>query len=576
MRVASALEKKGHRVQFVRCNGTFSSHCVAMSGMNVGFPDSEIKKKLVCHSCNDRRKILNTGGLGGEILFSNFQQAQDHALIDEKIHGCTPENWHEFEFDGQRVGRLSAYEFLLTHKIDSFEIPQHLWDEFLNNLRNTMLTVIVSRRILKSTQPDCVLVYNSLYSLHNAYVSVAKSMGINTRTVQGGPHVLHKPNTLTSYRTPMEMFNSTYASEFDEWLSCPIDKSNIELVSSHLQALLLGQSAFVYSTAPSEESVQKISQVLGIDGRHPVLTILLSSEDEYFAAEIEGVIPVRSEWKRIFVGQLEWLEWLINFAARTPNYYFVVRMHPRMMPNKRESVEAPFVKVLEELLTDLPDNVRVNYPGDNISIYDLMQFTDVVLNKRSSAGIEMMAYGLPVVLPGDENLFSCSPSVCTVANDLGDYERLIHEAVVSGWSLENIRKSFRWYAYLFAATAVEVNNVTAPRITFMRPKRSSYLLRLWKVLAFYYLQLGPRRSERIDIGKLRDYLDPIYLIVDSIVRDLDGLHNVNLRSRFPESNFEIENNFLVADLIQRVRLLETGSSIQTPLMKKISASINFE
>ena len=54
------------------------------------------------------------------------------------------------------------------------------------------------------------------------------------------------------------------------------------------------------------------------------------------------------------------------------------------------------------VLTGLPGNVRVNWPTDGVSLFDLANVTDVFANGWSSAGKEMAWLGLPVVLYSDD------------------------------------------------------------------------------------------------------------------------------------------------------------------------------
>ncbi len=572
-RVMARFAELGHNVEVVRCNGTFSSHCIAMSAANLSYQSSLIEKQLVCRTCRKRSHILDQSSKIDSRLFEDYLDSKDIELAKEAIVDCHKENWENFIYRGVPVGAMAAYEILLTHKVDSRELPAEVWSEFISNLINTILVVVVSERILRETMPDRVIVYNSLYSLNNAYSHVARSLGIPTFTVQGGPHVFRRTSTLTCFTEPSEIFSATYASEVSEWLSAPLDFESISIVSEHLQHLLLGESAFAYSSAPGEKSKEQLAKKFGVSDHRPVLTALLSSEDEFFAANLEGAIPQIDAWVGVFENQTQWIRWLLEFASRHPELQLVIRVHPRMLPNKRENKVSAYSEYLRKILTNVPENVFINWPTDEISIYDLMQYTDVVLNKRSSAGIEMMAYGLPVVLPGNEFVFSCPPDICLVAKDEASYEELIIQALEEGWSIENVRKAYRWLGFLFRATTVDVRKVSGSKVSSLRPKKSRTMLAIWRVLTFIYLQSGFTRSENKQMGEIRNDLETLDDLVNTILGKHNGLHKIRRRNQFSVANEENESKELQEDLQSRLSLLVGDSQSDLPIVNKFHASM---
>jgi len=568
-RVIARFSELGHDLEVVRCRGAFSSHCVAMAAASVSFESSHMKKKLVCRSCRKRSDLIDDTGNSVIIHLDNEIEQDDLASAKRVAADLTAENWSSIEFGGVPVGRIAAYEVFLTHKIDGIVIPESVWPEFQANFLNTVLIVIVSKRVLAKAKPDRVIVYNSLYALNNAYISVAHLLGIPTFTLQGGPHISRRLSTLTCFSSPNEMFLSTYSNEASDWLSSPSDRETISIASEHLQNLLLGESAFAYSAESSGHSHSMISKKLGLLPERTVLVALLSSEDELFAANLVGAIPRIDNWHGVFDSQNSWIKWLIEFAERQPELDLVIRIHPRLMPNKRENKVAPYARELADILSEVPKNVKVNWPSDKISLYDLMQQTDVVLNRRSSAGLEMMAYGLPVVVPGDEFLFSCPPDICLVAKDQEEYRRLIIKAINDGWSIENTRNALRWMGFIFRSTNVDVIKVKENKIGSRRPKNSSLLIGLWKWLVFVYLQSGFMRSEKLQLLDIRSDLESVDELIDTILGQHTGIHKIRRREMFGVSTLQDETNALFDDLEIRRSQLAGNNEVESPLVAKI-------
>ena len=98
------------------------------------------------------------------------------------------------------------------------------------------------------------------------------------------------------------------------------------------------KSFWVYSNPTSEKGSKK-SFFLKKGLYKKTFSVLLSSLDERFAAKLIGVLPLRPpSW---FKSQQEFVSEILNIAKIRPNYYFILRVHPREFPNKREKILSP-------------------------------------------------------------------------------------------------------------------------------------------------------------------------------------------------------------------------------------------
>ena len=140
-----------------------------------------------------------------------------------------------------------------------------------------------------------------------------------------------------------------------------------------------------------------------------------------------------------------------------PDIFLVVRVHPREFPNRRETIKSEHAKLLEQALAKLPENVAVNWPADQISIYDLVEETDVFLNSWSSTGKDMALLGIPTVIYSDE-----MPLYPSGLNYFGDtkesYFQAIERALEDGWNAEKVRQSYRWAAYEFLRSTIYIGD----------------------------------------------------------------------------------------------------------------------
>ncbi len=495
--IAEGLVAQGVEVLVVRCNGLLDAHCVAMSAAGVGAGDSYTRKKQVCRACINRRDLLDEAMPFPSVVMDDLVTSEDRRHAAEACAATTRQTWPEFTFDELPLGRYAAYEFLLNHKLLGTDIPAELWDLYLDQLRNTVIVYQVAKRMMAEQQPDRVVVFNRLYSVNHAFCVAAESRGIATYTLQGGGHVTRRAETMTMYRDSQSLANVFHTDAWKQAQSKPIGAAEVALVGEHFSGLLEGSSAFAYSSAFEGSDPKELRKRFGIVDDQAVLLIPMSSEDEVNAARLADALPETSGQVSLFNGQFEWIAFLLDFALQRPDLHFIIRLHPRMFPNKRDNVLSPVVGKLMVLLEKVPRNVSLNLPTDEVSLYDLMQLVDVLLSYRSSVGAEFAAFGIPVVVPANSDFFTYPEQINLVGHSRQDYVDKIELALQQGWSIDNARKAFRWYAFLFARIAVDFSDSVHSRPMGIRPKKPGFRLWVWQKLVYLFIQFGPLIRERI-------------------------------------------------------------------------------
>jgi hypothetical protein len=495
--VAEGLSNRGFDLTTVRCDGLYESFCVAMSASGLTADDTLAKKRQVCGACHKRRDLMDKSLGFPALLLEKYLTADDYREASGIAEAATLDGWSKIELDGVPIGRYAAYEFLLNYKILGVDIPADRFHTYRQQLRICILTMRASARILDEVRPDVVLTYNRLYGVNHAFLVMAERRGIPTYTLQGGAHVTHRGETMTMFRD-----NETYFDIFDKksWINYkdePIGEREVSLVNSHFDGLMEASSAFAYSSAFEASEPDALRTRFAIPADAPVLLIPMSSEDELNAAQLADFWPDTSGKPNVFADQFSWIRFLFEFAKTRPNYRFILRLHPRMFPNKRENVVAPVVAMVMKLIEDAPINVIINMPSDNVSIYDLLQIVDVLLGYRSTVGAEFAAFGVPVVAPANKDFFTYPDEVSRTGYTEKEYGKLIDDAVVEGWSIENMRVVYRWFAFQFTRVAVDFSDSVNAKPSAIRPKKPGFRLWLWRKMVFLIIQFGPLIRERI-------------------------------------------------------------------------------
>lgn len=428
-----------------------------MSARGLSAESSRHAKAVACRSCNRRRKVLESEFCFVDHALEDGLTSDDLASIQALLTEVTPKTWFDMLIDDIPIGRYAAYEFFLTYKLNSHVIPAELWDTYLGHLKNALIAHAAMTRLFDSVKFDAILVYNGLYSTNRVVTKLGQQRGIPSWAMHAGSHVVDKFCTLCMYDADLLPVLSFKSDEWSRIREIPLCPDDVQLVQRHIAEIVRGRNLFVYSTGVGRITQVELRERLGIPTDRKVLLATMSSGDEIVAARLVGLFPEVPDTSSVFENAADWIRFLVKECEQRPDLHLVVRVHPREFPNKREGQRSQNSYELEHVLSNLPSNVTVNWPSDEISLYDLIPVVDVVLNSTSSAGLELSAFGLPVVLHDSQYMLAYDPGIHSIVRNRHDYMAAVDAAIREGRSLENSRRSFRWWAFVFRNLAVDIS-----------------------------------------------------------------------------------------------------------------------
>ncbi len=493
--VVEALKERGHDVVTVTCDGALSGFCISMSAAGLSPHSSTLEKDAVCVGCRKRRDFILKEFAFPSITLDEFIEKEDEQSIQDVLLTVRPENYIEFNWMNFPIGRYALFEFLLNNKLNSFKLNNVEWEGYKIHLYNALKVAYAGRRLLEKIKPDAVATYNSLYSVNHVFCILAEQRGIPHYTLHAGAHIRRRYSTMTIFKGLIASRLITRSKAWKTLSGIPISSSQALLVAEHLGELLNARDPWVYSIASKKASSESLRNYFGIDKAKQVLLVTMSSADEHLALTTIDAMPPFVE--PMFPTPIDWINALIEFVRLRDDLFLIIRVHPREFPNKREQVLSKRAVELQKIFVNLPDNVRVNWPKDQISLHDLIKITDVGLNATSTSGVELGMFGAPVVLYDSNQLFSYPPEINYVAVDKDDYFKKIDMALEDGWSFENVRKTFRWLSYQLGRVAIDISDgfelhaVPAPLSFFQ--KNHNRLLRKFGLNSPYEAQLESRQ-----------------------------------------------------------------------------------
>jgi len=443
-------------VIMVNCDGALSRYCISMSAAGLSPRASTIEKKAICAICRKRRDlILNEFGFPS-ILLDNFVGMEEEHAIREIILTAHSRNYTELNWMNIPIGKYALYEFLLNNKLNSLNLNNAEWEEYKIYLFNTLKAAYAGRKILDEIKPEVIVTYNSLYSVNHVLCALAEQRGVPHYTLHAGDHIDRRYSTMTIFKG---LVSSRLVARTETWRqlsNMPISPRQVQVVAEHINALLKATDPWVYSLASKKANSESLRNYFRISKDKRVLLATMASADERFSAATIDAMPPFIE--PMFPAQIDWINALIKFVSHRNDLFLIIRVHPREFPNKREQVLSKQAAELQKLLVNLPSNIGVNWPKDQISLHDLIKITDVGLNATSTSGIELGMFGAPVVLYDSNQLFSYPSEINYVAKDPEDYFKKIDMAIKDGWSIENVRMVFRWLSYKFEYVSIDISD----------------------------------------------------------------------------------------------------------------------
>lgn len=361
-----------------------------------------------------------------------------------------------FKYDDISIGINASYEFNLYYKLASTDIPSHLWPIYLIHLRNSLIAAIAGRKILETRRPDRLVVYNNLYSTNHVMVDLAESMGIYSFGLHAGSHHRDRVSEITIFRGNSGQALVARAKSWERYRLIGLSSEEVRHAYIHIREMILAKSPWVYSVAARGASTTEIRNFFGVQSHQKVLLATMASGDEQFCYSLVASAPDGQRPMTEF--QVEWLNKLIQWVGDKPDLFLIIRVHPREFPNKREAVISPHVEKYKAVFQNLPKNIIINWPTDNISMYDLFKIVDVGLNNTSSAGLEMMCFGIPIVEYDSTQLFAYPVEFSYDANSSQDYFSRILKALDNGKDSASFYKACQWLEYRSNVIAIDISD----------------------------------------------------------------------------------------------------------------------
>ncbi|MBS0286830.1 MAG: hypothetical protein JSR17_06005 [Proteobacteria bacterium] len=452
--IGQALQNNNHEIVYVTCEQSFKNFCTVMAAFGYTNDTDKLQKQKACEQCQAYSKLIVSEFNFTHKAIKDYLDADDYRTCDNALSSITQDNLIDFKIDDIEIGRLTLYQILLEYKKNTLQFSTVEWQRVQIDLYNALISFYATRKMLAQEQPEAVMVYNSLYSVNHIFSKLAEKNNIKQYFLHAGGNLATRLETMILGESDGFKYYHHLLKKWHDFKHVPCTEKLIQKVSAHLLSVIQGSSIFSYSQGVSTAQVD-IRAYFNIAPTQKLILATMSSNDERYAA---GIVKAYKQSNEVlFADQISWLTEVIEYVKQRSDLFLLIRVHPREVPNRRESITSENYSKIVNLFKELPSNVKINWPEDNISLYHLAQETDLCLNSWSSAGKELSALGVPVLLYSAE-IQVYPPDINYVGETREAYFGLWDKILSQGWDFERIRKVFRWYAFEYFRTTLDLSD----------------------------------------------------------------------------------------------------------------------
>ncbi|MBK9292968.1 MAG: hypothetical protein IPM57_00730 [Oligoflexia bacterium] len=504
--VAESLQKSGDSVWFLTCDKEYSKFCMAQAASGVKFSSTPSEKDVICDLCISQRDLIANKLNLNKIHINDFITHAERDSAKQMANNANVENHKKFLIADVPVGKLAMFEMIIQNKKKSLTFSDEELTLYQEILFNVIKTVTAFVKVLEDIKPDVCIIEHTAYSYNRACQTLSTLHNIPAYCINGNSYNnAHCFELLTIAKDDPIMFVQNYLKAWPNVKHIPISISEATYVTDHFISLLTARG-HVYSAAKKHHA-WSIRSKYGIKPNQKILLATTSSPDEIFATEMVGNFAWNTK-SDVFETQIEWLRNLFQFIKTRQDLFLIVRVHPReFMPGQNGEI-SEHAKALQAEFKSMPENVVINWPTDNLSIYDLMEETDVVLNAWSTAGLEMTYFGIPVVVYCGHMLLYPEDLVYS-AKSRDEYFVLIDKAINNGWNYQRILRAYRWCATQHLYVSANISDSFSYNLLAKKPFGLRLLNKLGSFIDPLFrekMQISTRASILKKIDKIRSLL----------------------------------------------------------------------
>ncbi|WP_109484772.1 hypothetical protein [Occallatibacter savannae] len=378
--IAKACRARGADVRYLLCDGLPECDQHWFSKAGGPRPDD------ICQRCQAAsRGNVGPTGFASEWL-SQYVSRKEREDVTTWAAGLEPEAFRSVSFRDWPLG-----EWVISSMNSYFrQFPPDLASEavvkvFRNFLVSAGTVGIALSNYLDRNEVDSAIVFNGRQSITRVAMEICVARGVRVLTHERGEyqreHVNVRANAHCMSPLPFALF-------WREWGKVPLTREALAAARMWLVERRYGANpAWIqFSKTVGGDSVRSR---LDIPKTNRLIALFTSSTDE-----VAGDPLMQGP----YASQEDWVRDVIEWVSKNPSIHLVIKVHPNLAGNTYIGAATNELNFYQRIRPDLPKNVHMVMPEDNVSAYTLTDEADFGLTFGSIVGLEMALIGKPVLL----------------------------------------------------------------------------------------------------------------------------------------------------------------------------------
>jgi hypothetical protein len=450
--LARTLNESGKATLFLSCDGILPKCSIK--------PQTTLSVEgwsAACMSCRH-------GMLRGGSKYNLPDIAIDSVIIEEdlkSISSIIAKNVHApwtAVFDGIPFGGLALGETLREKKkLDTSELNDADRADLMGVLRTALIVYFAIGKILRDHN-IARIVYYGAYATLLPVVLLARKIGIPTTQIEHGYNRDVDMRLINLRPKPVHEQQLEQHAIWPRYCNIPIPPRTVDMIADSSLYRLQNHGGKSLHSSNWSLNAENLIDELGLSRARKTLVAYSSSADEHVAAHfILDSLGLPGEPTQPFVDSLDWMKSLIAWAEPRKDFQLILRLHPRLAQGAGE--ESSEYRNLRKELVTIPDNVRIIWPLDNVSSYNLGEIADTVLVAWTTIALEFARFGAPVVAAFRNRGSFPVGGFIDFSPDREGYFNAILASLEKAPSWDHVLEAFRWTHFLFLSPTIDLSDI---------------------------------------------------------------------------------------------------------------------
>lgn len=375
--LALGLTEKGHQVAFLLCDSDLEA-CQIIKFSS--YKPSELLKSPNtprCVRCSSNiDKLFTPLGLP---IYKFKSDRSDEIKLKSEFQEYSFEELKNFKIDSVKVGMhawAGAIRYFATTQFTSEPQAKEILIRFLiSGIRiHSSMT-----QVFNNFHPDILIAHHGIYIPQGVVSEFARSHDVDVMTWTAS----YRKGTFIF--SPDETYHYSMVTESTaNWDSLELSRSQKLNLEKYMDSRWRGENDWIKF---SDSKVDQDKSYKNNSNFYLALTSVTWDAELHYES-------------RAFENMRAWLETTIEYFKANTNLELIVRVHPAEItsPNKSRESMAVFLNSLN--INSYP-NITVIPPESNISTYELIDNSKVVIVYNTKTGIEAAYRNKPVVIAGE-------------------------------------------------------------------------------------------------------------------------------------------------------------------------------